>query len=171
MKVDKYSTTLAGAARKSGVAIAATAVFFLLHPGIAVASDRDATNRAHEEMREALGKVPSFIEAYPTHLQAPAWEWIKGFGSENAALPAKYRELIAIAVAAQVPCDYCVYAHVSWAEMAGASQAEISEALAMAGYIRHWSTVLNGLQMDLEEFKGEFDVIIAHMEEAQSADE
>ncbi len=155
---------------KSGVLIAATAVFFVLQPGIATADDGDATERAHQEMREALGKVPSFIEAYPPHLQAPAWDWVKGFGSPDAELPVKYRELIAVAVAAQIPCDYCVYAHVSWAEMAGASQEEISEALAMAGYIRHWSTVLNGLQMDLEEFKEEFDGILAHRQEAQATE-
>lgn len=156
---------------KGGILIAATAAFFVLQPGIAAADNADATEGAHQEMREALGTVPSFIEAYPEHLQAPAWEWIKGFGSPDAELPAKYRELIAVAVAAQVPCDYCVYAHVNWAKMEGASEAEISEALAMAGYIRHWSTVLNGLQLDLEEFKDEFDTMIAHMDREQTTEE
>jgi AhpD family alkylhydroperoxidase len=58
-------------------------------------------------------------------------------------------------VAAQIPCTYCIYAHAKGAKNAGATDEEIQEAVAMAALTRHWSTVLNGMQIDLEDFKKE----------------
>ena len=70
------------------------------------------------------------------------------------------KELIGLAVAAQVPCTYCVYAHTAAAKANGASEGEIREAIAMAAITRHWSTVLNGAQVDLATFKSEFDTVL-----------
>lgn len=39
------------------------------------------------------------------------------------------------------------------AKQAGASDAEIKEAVAVAALERHWSTVFNGMQVDLAQFK------------------
>ena len=38
----------------------------------------------------------------------------------------------------------------------GASDREIAEAVAQAALTRHWSTMMNGLQIDFEAFKAEF---------------
>ena len=38
----------------------------------------------------------------------------------------------------------------------GATEAEVREAIAMSAQTRHWSTVLNGSQIDMEQFKKEF---------------
>jgi len=38
----------------------------------------------------------------------------------------------------------------------GATDAEIAEAVAHAGLTRHWSAILNGMQIDFESFKAEF---------------
>ena len=76
---------------------------------------------------------------------------------KNAELDIKTRELIALAVSAQIPCAYCVYAHDKNARAAGASEAEIREAVATAAHVRHWSTVLNGMGYDFEAFKMEVD--------------
>lgn len=59
-------------------------------------------------------------------------------------------------VAAQIPCRYCIWLKSKMARDRGASDEEITEAVALAGYVRHWSAVLNGLQIDLETFKAEF---------------
>ena len=56
------------------------------------------------------------------------------------ALPGKYKELTALAVAAQIPCEYCIYAHTEFAKLNGATEAEISEAVAMGALTRKWST-------------------------------
>jgi AhpD family alkylhydroperoxidase len=72
------------------------------------------------------------------------------------------KQLIALGVAAQIPCAYCVYGHTMKAKEAGATEDEIKEALAVAAMTRKWSTVLNGAAYDMEKFK-------AQMGGAQSA--
>jgi AhpD family alkylhydroperoxidase len=64
--------------------------------------------------------------------------------------------LINIAVAAQIPGRYCVWLDTKMAKQAGATDEEVAEAVVQAGLTRHWSTVLNGLQIDLETFQAEF---------------
>lgn len=65
-------------------------------------------------------------------------ELAKGFGalSRGAAttthLDAKTRELIALAVAVTTRCDGCIDVHVRKAQAAGASKAEMAEALGVA---------------------------------------
>ena len=62
----------------------------------------------------------------------------------TGALDGKTKQLIALAVAAQVPCAYCVYAHTKFAKAAGATDAQIKEAIATAALVRFNSTMLNG---------------------------
>ena len=50
----------------------------------------------------------------------------------DGALPAKIKELIAVAVAHSTHCAYCIDHHVKAAAKAGASEAEISEAILVA---------------------------------------
>jgi len=73
--------------------------------------------------------------------------------SGYTALSAKVKDLIGLAVAAQIPCTYCVHVHTESARRDGATDAEISQAIAIAGLNRDWSTVLNGMQIDLASFK------------------
>ena len=80
---------------------------------------------------------------------------------EDAALDAKTRELVALGVSAQIPCTYCIYAHTKNARAAGASEQEIREAVATAATTRQWSTVLNGMAYDLDDFKAEVDARMA----------
>jgi len=132
------------------------------------AGDR-ATAKAYAEMEDKLGTVPTWVKAYPVHGQAAAWEWMKAMGSKDAAIPAKYRALIGLGVASQVPCQYCVYAFTRRAEMAGATVEELNEAIAQAAYIRHWSTMFYGVQMDLDAFKSEFEGIVDYKKQKKQA--
>jgi AhpD family alkylhydroperoxidase len=65
-------------------------------------------------------------------------ELVKGFGALSGAaakaqhLDAKTRELIALAVAVTTRCDGCIDAHVRKAKAAGATKAEMAEALGVA---------------------------------------
>jgi AhpD family alkylhydroperoxidase len=79
---------------------------------------------------------------------------------DDAKLDGKTRELIALAVAAQIPCAYCVYFHDKNARAKGASDAEVREAVATSAHVRHWSTVLNGMAYDLDAFKAEVDALM-----------
>jgi AhpD family alkylhydroperoxidase len=81
----------------------------------------------------------------------------------NPATPldGKSKELIGLAVASQIPCQYCIVFHTEAAKLNGASDAEIKEAIAMAALTRHWSTVLNGSMVDETQFRKEVDQIVA----------
>ena len=104
------------------------------------------------------GDAPKFFEdTYPEHALQSALEARGVLEGEGAALDGKTRELIALGVAAQIPCSYCVYAHIKNAEALGASEAEIREAVATAATTRQWSTVLNGMGYSLDAFKAEVD--------------
>ncbi|NIT56164.1 MAG: carboxymuconolactone decarboxylase family protein [Aliifodinibius sp.] len=146
-------------------------IFVLSSTLLGQESQAEATKKAKSEMKETLGTVPIMIEEYPDHLQAGAWEWFKATLSPEAAIPSKYAQLISLGVAAQIPCDYCVYAHTTMAKMLGATEEEIKGAIANAANTRHWSTVLNGADPDLKEFKKEWDGIVEHMKNRMEAKE
>src|SRR6266436_5575462 len=80
--------------------------------------------------------------------------------SPKTALNGKTKELIGLAVAAQIPCHYCIYFHTAAAKLNGATDEEIREAVAMAAIVRHWSTVLNGMQVDFNGFKQDTDTVL-----------
>lgn len=105
---------------------------------------------------------PDYLkETLPEHAideMVAGWAAVQG---EGAALDAKTRELIALGVAAQIPCRYCVHGHTLRAKAEGATEAEVREAVATAGYIRLWSTVLNGHNYDFDAFTAELDQMVS----------
>lgn len=125
----------------------------------------DEVERVKDEIRATLGEVPVFLEVFPESGLAGGWAEIAGIQlSPDTALSAKEKELIGLAVAAQIPCDYCVYFHTEVAKANGATDQEVAEAIAMAAITRHWSTVLNGSQIDSETFRAQTDRILAFVE-------
>ena len=54
----------------------------------------------------------------------------------EGAIPVKYKELIAIAVALTTQCPYCISIHSGNARNAGATDAEIAEAALVAASLR-----------------------------------
>jgi AhpD family alkylhydroperoxidase len=132
-------------------------------------SQSEANMKAESEMNATFGTVPVMFKTLPDHLRASAWEWFKAAGSPEAAIPAKYTQLIALGVASQIPCDYCVYAHTTQAKMHGATDAEIQEAVASASETRYWSTVLNGNDVPIDEFKKEWDGILKYIQKQSEA--
>lgn len=117
---------------------------------------------ALKDMEQTLGFVPTFMKSFPPGALAGAWRAMKELEfNPMTALSGKDKELIGIAVAAQIPCDYCLYSHRQSALLEGASESEIREAIAMASVTRHWSTVLNGLLIDEKKFKRETDRILS----------
>ena len=131
------------------------------------ASADEALDAAKSEMQSALGIVPPFIALLPEGAQAGAWAFMKGSsGNPDGEIPAKYRELIALGVAAQIPCTYCIYAHTAFAKANGATDAEVQEAIGYAAEVRLWSTILNGSQYELDKWRTEIDGILAHAAKA-----
>lgn len=125
----------------------------------AAAQDAQATYR---DIEQTLGSVPSFFKMFPESGIAGAWSEFKGVQlNPKTRLDGKTKELIGLAVAAQVPCTYCIYFHTAAAKLNGATDEEVREAVAMAAITRHWSTVLNGMQVDHAAFTRETDAVLA----------
>jgi AhpD family alkylhydroperoxidase len=63
----------------------------------------------------------------------------------DGVIPAKYRELISIAVALTTQCAYCIDAHTRNAVAAGASKEELAETVFIAAALRAGAAVGHGL--------------------------
>lgn len=126
--------------------------------GCANAADPTSSEDAVAEMKAMLGGVPAELQVYPESARAAGWVMMKSTDlNENTVLPSKTRELIGLAVAAQIPCQYCIYYHTKAAKAAGASEEEIREAVHQASLTRHWSTVLYGNLYDIEKYRADVD--------------
>jgi AhpD family alkylhydroperoxidase len=65
-------------------------------------------------------------------------------GREDGAIPKKYRELIALAVACTTQCPYCLDVHTRNAKKAGASREEVTESAMIAAALRAGAAVTHG---------------------------
>lgn len=65
-------------------------------------------------------------------------------GREDGAIPRKYRELIALAVACTTQCPYCIEVHSKAAKKAGASREEITESSLLAAALRAGGAATHG---------------------------
>jgi AhpD family alkylhydroperoxidase len=71
-------------------------------------------------------------------------EFDKIVGREDGAIPRKYRELIALAVACTTQCPYCLDVHTRNAAKAGATREEVAEASMLAAALRAGAAVTHG---------------------------
>jgi AhpD family alkylhydroperoxidase len=65
-------------------------------------------------------------------------------GREDGAVPRKYRELIAVAVACTTQCPYCIEVHAGAAKAAGATREEVVEAAFLAAALRAGAAATHG---------------------------
>jgi len=83
-------------------------------------------------------------------LEANAPEGVKAFWAFDAAamaegaIPRKYKELMALAVALTTQCPYCIEIHVKKARETGASEPEIAEAVVVAAALRAGAAITHG---------------------------
>ncbi len=89
---------------------------------------------------KALGK---FDQLAPVEFGAFI-EFDKIIGREDGAIPRKYRELIAIAVACTTQCPYCLQVHTGAAKRLGATREEVAEASLLAAALRAGGAVTHG---------------------------
>src|SRR5215831_7960932 len=66
-------------------------------------------------------------------------------GRNDGAIPRKYRELIALAVACTTQCSYCLDVHSRNAQTAGATRTEIAETAFITAARRAGGAVTHGL--------------------------
>src|SRR5947209_1959130 len=74
------------------------------------------------DIQKTVGFVPDFMRNMSDAALPGFWQEMKGLEmNPSTALSAKTKELIGLAVASQVPCQYCVYFHTQAAKAHGAS--------------------------------------------------
>ena len=80
-------------------------------------------------------------------LAPAAWQGFLGLDKAamaDGAIPARTKELIAIAVAVTTQCPYCIEIHSERARSAGCTDAEIAEAVLVAAALRAGGAVTHG---------------------------
>src|SRR3546814_18509767 len=83
---------------------------------------------SHYYDKEDVAYRSQMAKAAPKEFQAFVG-LMRVVGIEDGAIPRKYRELIAIAVAHATGCVYCIEAHVKEARKIDVSKEELSEAI------------------------------------------
>jgi AhpD family alkylhydroperoxidase len=89
--------------------------------------------------KENLAKLKTMENLAPEVMKA-FWAFDKAAMAEGA-IPAKYKELIAVAVALTTQCPYCIDIHSNAARKAGATDAEITEAAMVTASLRAGAAV------------------------------
>jgi len=84
-----------------------------------------------------------FKQLAPTEFSAFV-EFDKIVGRDGGAIPKKYRELIALAVACTTQCPYCLDVHTRNAKRAGATREEVAETSLLAAALRAGAAVTHG---------------------------
>jgi AhpD family alkylhydroperoxidase len=84
-----------------------------------------------------------------------AWEAYRAFDQAalaDGAIPKKYKELMAVAVAMTTQCRYCIDIHAAGAREAGATEEELAEAVFVAAALRAGAAVTHGAhRLDLDD--------------------
>jgi AhpD family alkylhydroperoxidase len=89
--------------------------------------------------KQNLIKLKTMNDLAPEVMKA-FWEFDK-LAVADGAIPVKYKELIAVAVALTTQCPYRIGIHSDNARKAGATQAEMAEAVMVAASLRAGAAV------------------------------
>ena len=90
------------------------------------------------KIEEMNGLAPDVMKAF--------WAFDKA-SVAGGAIPVKYKELIAVAVAVTTQCPYCIDVHGKNARAAGAAQAELVEAAMVAASLRAGGAVTHATHL------------------------
>jgi AhpD family alkylhydroperoxidase len=112
-------------------------------------------SEVYHDMEETLGLVPGFFKDIPDSTLEEEWSIFKKLQLTETHIPGKYKELIGLGLSAVTKCRYCVLYHTEVAKLMGATDEEIEEAVHYAKTSAGWSTYIQGLQVDYEQFKDE----------------
>ncbi len=96
-------------------------------------------NKSHlNNLKKMDSLAPEVMKAF--------WAFDKAAVAEGA-IPVKYKELIAVAVAHTTQCPYCIDIHAGNARKAGASDAELVEAALVAASLRAGAAVTHATHL------------------------
>lgn len=123
----------------------------------------------YKEIEQMFGLVPSMFKAVPDSSLELEWKLFKRVQFDEGPIPNKYRELIGVAISAVSKCRYCALYHTEVARLYGADDAEIENAVHYAKSSAGWSTYINGIQLDYDQFQEEIRRACEHVRALQKA--
>jgi AhpD family alkylhydroperoxidase len=108
-----------------------------------------------KDIEKTFGFVPGFMKGLPQDVLIHDWPLMKKYTLGESKIPAKYRELLGLAVAANIKCPYCQLFHKSVAQMYGATPEEFAEIAFLASYTSRWSSMIHAQHYSYETFAKE----------------
>ena len=122
-----------------------------------------ARTDVQREMKELFGEVIGFVDLIPDEFIDSEWDLIKRVQFGETLIPNKYKELIGLSVAAVTRCRYCALFHAEAAKLFGATDDEVEEAMHYTKLVVGWSTYINGMQVDYDEFTAQVARVVDHV--------
>ncbi len=92
-----------------------------------------------------LAKLPTLKALAPEAMAG--FEALDQAALADGAIPKKYKELMALAVALTTQCPYCLDVHRAAAVKAGASEAELAETVFVAVALRAGAALTHGTHL------------------------
>ena len=130
--------------------------------------------RTYEETREDveanLGMMPGYFDALNEQDLVNEWPNFRRYALEETEIPAKYKELIGLAIAANIGCPYCQAFHMGTAKLHGATDEELAEISFLASWTARYSAMIHAQNYDMETFEGELEQVAGHLQEQMGAD-
>ena len=120
-------------------------------------------------MVKTVGFVPSFLKDVPDNVVPGFWQETKAIEFGKTALDAKTKDLIGLAIAAQMPSRLTAWSYSKCGKASGATDAQLHEAVALSALARHWSTFFNGVQLDETRFRADLAKLRENVTKAMSS--
>ncbi len=117
-----------------------------------------------KDIEQTIGIVPGFMKALPEDVLVKDWPLFKKYTLEKTEIPAKYRELAGLEVAANIRCPYCELFHTALAQYHGATQEELAEVYYLASLTARWSAMIHAQHYSYDTFVKETQQIGEHLQ-------
>lgn len=110
-------------------------------------------DETREDLEAIFGRVPPPLNSITNEDMVNEPPIFKRYTVEETEIPPKYRELIGLAVAANIKCPYCSHFHTKAAKLHGTTEKELKETCTLASFTSRYSNMLHAQQYDIDELK------------------
>jgi AhpD family alkylhydroperoxidase len=108
------------------------------------------------------------MKALPANVLIHEWPLMKKYVLGETKIPGKYREMIGLAISANLKCPYCQLFHTGVAKMQGASDEELAEIYFLASFASRWSAMIHAQHYNYDKFEEEIHKIGGHLKKQAS---
>lgn len=135
-----------------------------------MATDTATYDGTVNDIEDTFGIVPGYLEALPEQDLINEWPTMKRFMFGQTEIEPKNRELVGLAVAAAIGCEFCRHFHKGAAQLHGATDEELAELSFLASYTPRYSALIQAQNYDVEQFKQEVEQIAGHLQTQAGGD-